>query len=300
MDIAVIGAGFVGQATGKGLAKHNNKIVFIDVDTAKVNSLKKEGFEAYLADDYKNITTDISMFSVHTPTQNGKPIFDYLENALIQFAKRLKKHNKYHLAVIRSTTLPGFTRNKFIPLIEKYSGKKAGLDFGVCMQPEYLRQATAQSDFDRPWFILIGELDSKSGDTLEKIYHPFNTPTKRVSLEEAEFQKYIHNIFNAVKIAFFNEMREISNKIGVDADNIFPTVGITCEGCWNPIYGLRDYGPYDGACLPKDADGFQAWAREQGFPTKILDSIIEQNKEYEKYYQKKKLSDAKPAQKVNK
>lgn len=286
MDIAIVGSGFVGQATGKGLAKHNNKVIFVDIDKKKVEALRKEGFESYVADDYSKITTDITMFSVFTPTKKSNAFFCYLEEALKQFAKRLKKHKDYHLMVIRSTVLPGYTREKFVPLIERISGKRAFKDFGVCMQPEFLRQATAQSDFDRPWFILIGELDAKSGDILEKIYKPFNAPIKRVSLEEAEYQKYIHNLYNATKIAFFNEMRLISKSIGLNTEEILPTVAISCEGCWNPMYGLRDFGPFMGACLPKDSEAFQAWAKSKKFPIKILDSVIEQNKDYAKFHKK--------------
>ena len=210
MRIAIVGSGFVGQACGKGFAKHGNDITFIDINKEKVTQLRSEGFKAFQPKEYKTITTDCTMFSVYTPTEDGRAIFDYLEEALEDFGKRLKKHDDYHIMVIRSTTLPGYTRDRFIPIVEQASGKKAGVDFGVCMQPEYLRQATAQADFDRPWFTLIGEIDQKSGDAIEALYKPFHSPIQRCSLEEAEIQKYIHNVYNAVKIGFFNEIRYIA------------------------------------------------------------------------------------------
>lgn len=293
MHITVVGSGFVGQASGKGFAKHGHKVTFVDISQEKVDQLKSEGFDAFKPSELKEITGDVTLFSVYTPTVDGEAVFDYLEEAIIDFAKRLKKHKDYHVMAVRSTTLPRLTRERFIPLVEKISGKKAGEDFGVSMQPEYLRQATAQSDFDRPWFTFIGELDKRSGDVMEELYKPFNSPIQRGSLEEAEVQKYIHNVFNAVKIAFFNEVREICDYAGLDADAIFPAVAASCEGCWNPMYGLRDRGPFDGACLPKDTEGFRAWATKNGYETPILDAVISQNKHYKEYYEQKQAAVAK-------
>jgi len=279
--IAVIGAGFVGQATGKGLQKHNNDITFVDVVSDKVDQLQKDGFKAYLPQDYTKITTDVTMFCVPTPTHGDKVKLDYLLAAVTQFAERLKEHDKYHVVVVRSTVPPTTTRKIVLPLIEKISGKKAGKEFGLCMQPEYLREVTAEQDYARPWFILIGQLDKKSGDILEKIYSKFDAPIERTGLEEAEFQKYVHNVYNAVKIAFFNEMRIIANTHGWDATPVFYATAQSCEGIWNPLYGLRDMGPFDGSCLPKDTRGLLQWAEEHGHKPEILRSVVIENLKHE-------------------
>jgi UDPglucose 6-dehydrogenase len=281
MKIAVVGSGFVGQATGRGLKKHGNEVLFIDVDEQKVNDLAGEGFEAHLADTYTKITTDVTMFCVPTPTKGGEIVLNYLKLAVKAFAERLKDHKDYHVVVVRSTVPPKTTREEVLPLIEKVSGKKAGKDFGLVMQPEYLREITASADFERPWFILIGQYDEKSGDLLEKVYRPFDAPIERCSLEEAEMQKYVHNVYNAVKIAFFNEMRLACKKEGWDADMIFRATAESCEGIWNPMYGLRDMGPFDGACLPKDSRALLQWGDSQGHKLGILKTVIQENLRHE-------------------
>lgn len=279
--VAVIGSGFVGEATGKGLEKHNNDITFVDVVREKITKLREEGFKAYLPEDYTKITTDITMFCVPTPTVGGEINLEYLLTAVQQFAKRLKDYDGYHVAVIRSTVPPHTTRKMVIPVIEELSGKKAGRDFGICMQPEYLREVTAQQDYARPWFILIGEYDKKSGDVLERMYSKFDAPIEHASLEEAEFQKYVHNVYNAVKIAFFNEMRVIAKNEKWDDSAIFQATARSCEGIWNPIYGLRDMGPFDGSCLPKDTRALLQWGDNRGYGLEILRSVITENLKHE-------------------
>jgi UDPglucose 6-dehydrogenase len=288
VKIAVIGAGFVGEATGRGFAKHKNKVTFVDIDPNKISSLKSEGFDARLVEDYKTINTDVTMFCVPTPTSAKHIQLKILRDAVLAFSERLKKHKKYHVAVIRSTVPPHTTREKILPLIEKVSGKKVGKDFGLVMQPEYLREESAASDFERPWLVLIGEYDKKSGDQIEKLYKPFNAPIERCSLEEAEIQKYVHNVYNAVKIAFFNEMRIAIRKKGWDESKIFQATAESSEGLWNPMYGLRDYGPFDGSCLPKDSRALLEWGDEQGFDFGILRSVVRENVKHERTIGKNK------------
>lgn len=282
MKIAIVGAGFVGEATGRGFVKHGHPVVFIDTSIDKVKVLKNQKFEAYLPQDYDELTTDITMFSVPTPTEGRSFQFDFLKKALTDFSSRLKKHRKYHTVVIRSTVPPGTTRESVIPLIEKESGKQVGKDFGVVMQPEYLREVTSNEDFERPWFILLGEYDRRSSAAIDKLYRSFDAPVHHCSLEEAEMQKYVHNVFNAVKIAFFNEMRLALKKLGWDAEKVFLAVAESCEGIWNPIYGLRDYGPFDGSCLPKDARALLEWGEQHDLQFNILRSVITENIRHEK------------------
>lgn len=288
MKVAIVGSGFVGEATGKGLAKHNNHVVFLDISEKRVTTLRESGLEAYQPNEYPKITTDVTMFCVPTPTQGKNIQLTYLQDAITEFATRLKDHKKYHVVVIRSTVPPLTTRNVVAPIIEKVSGKKIGKDFGLVMQPEYLREATANSDFSRPWFVLIGEYDKKSGDVVEKLYKPFNAPIERCAIEEAEIQKYVHNVYNAVKIAFFNEMRIAINAKGWNADKVFLATAESCEGLWNAMYGLKDYGPFDGSCLPKDTRALLEWGENHGFNFGILRSVIEENLKHEKIIGKNK------------
>lgn len=282
MKITVVGGGFVGKATGRGFTQHEHEVTFVDINQERVDHLRLEGYNAVTPSEYSKIISDVTMFCVPTPTQGSSIQFEYLKKAVSDFAHLLKNHDGYHVVVVRSTVPPKTTRKLVIPLIEKISGKKAGKDFGVCMQPEYLREKTADADFERPWFILIGQLDDKSGDVVEKIYLPFDAPIERCEIEEAEIQKYVHNLYNAAKIAFFNELRVIFKKEGWNADAMFRATAESCEGIWNPVYGLRDFGPFDGSCLPKDTRAFLDWADGAGYDLGILRAIVKENKKHEK------------------
>lgn len=277
MKITVVGSGFVGHATGQGLAQHGHEVTFLDVNPKAVAKVRAQGFRAMLPEEMMALDTDVTMFCVPTPTVNGHFQSEVLLKALEQFAHRLKASKSYHVVVIRSTVPPKTTRNFVIPIIEQISGKTAGRDFGVVMQPEYLREVTADADFARPWFILIGALDKKSGEVVSQIYRDFDAPIEVVPLEEAEFQKYVHNVYNAVKIAFFNEMRVIANSEGWNASAIFEATAESCEGIWNPMYGLRDYGPFDGSCLPKDTQALLEWGDQNGYKLEILRAVIDEN-----------------------
>ncbi|MBI3984738.1 MAG: UDP-glucose/GDP-mannose dehydrogenase family protein [Candidatus Levybacteria bacterium] len=281
--ICIIGPGIVGQATGKVFAAKGYEVAFLGGNIEKVKKLRGEGYKAYerheLMDSGYNF--DISMLTVPTPTKEGKINLQALESAATDLGKRLKNTKKYHLVVVKSTVPPGTTQNLVIPLIEKYSGKKAGKDFGACMNPEYLREETAYDDTLNPWIILIGEYDQKSGDLLESVYkNKFTCPQHRCKLMEAEMQKYVHNLFNAAKISFYNEMREIAAKIDVDADKIFKYTAISCEGMWNPKYGIRNMGPFQGSCLPKDTQAFYYWATTHGFDASLLKMVIDVNNKF--------------------
>lgn len=281
--IAVIGSGFVGQATGRGFAKHGNEVIFYDTDLSKVESLKSDNFSAELVKPGVAIDADVIMLCVPTPTQNDEINLSIIESAAAWVGQSIRSSKKYHLIVVRSTVLPGTTEELVLRIIEQNSSKKAGTDFGLAMQPEYLRQVTANEDFERPWFVMIGQYDQKSGDILEKLYSPFSPPhIERCTIREAETQKYVHNLFNAVKISFFNEMRTVCEAESLNAETIFLSVAESCEGIWNPLYGLKDKGAFDGACLPKDTQAFAAWSQKNGYEVEVLKAVIEQNKKHAK------------------
>lgn len=277
--IAIVGPGIVGQATGKALIEKGFNVSFIGVDTKNVESLRRQQFSVYYPDDFHNGSYhfDITFLTVPTPTVNGKIDFSAIEEAAKDVGNHLANSSKYHLVVVKSTVLPGTTEHLVIPIIEQHSHKTVGKDFGVCMNPEYLRAKSAAEDALDPWVIVIGEYDRKSGDTLDYVYQKFNGPIYRTSLREAEIQKYVHNLFNAVKISFFNEIRQIGAQIDVDCEKVFKLVSLSCEGIWNHRYGLQDKGPYSGACLPKDTEAFLQWAQDQGWSTEVLKSTIKVN-----------------------
>ncbi len=280
IKLSIIGSGIVGQATGKGFIEKGFDVTFIDVNPSIIEKLNSQGCRAYLASDRENIPyTDISIFTVPTPTIGDEIELKFLKAAAKDLGKRIGKMKRDHLGVVRSTVGPGSTEI-MLKILEKYSGKKAGKDFGVCMNPEYLREVSALEDFANPWIVVIGEFDKRSGDLLEKVYKRFKAPIHRVSLKEAEMQKYVHNLYNAYKITFFNEMRRIAQALKIDAENMFEMTVKSCEGIWNHSYGTRNFGPFSGSCLPKDTQAFLAWAQKKGYEADLLETTIEVNKTF--------------------
>lgn len=279
--LAVIGSGVVGQATGKGFRAKGVDVTFVDVNPSTIKKLQDEGYKAIHADNMTSETADVFFMSLPTPTIDGHIKLDYLMSAVANLGQRvLKDSARRHTIVVRSTVSPGTTEGLVIPTLEASSGKKAGVDFGVCMNPEYLREESAVDDFVKPWLITVGALDDQSAQTLEKLFVPFNLPVHRVTLAEAEAQKYVHNLFNAAKISFFNEMRMVCAEAGIDAEKIFPLVVKSCEGCWNPGYGTKNRGPFSGSCLPKDTAAFLSWARNNyDTPMTLLDAVITVNEQ---------------------
>lgn len=279
--INIVGSGVVGQATGRGFLAHGLTVQFTDIQPAVVQKLRQEGLTAYTPQELllQGDKSDVTILTVSTPTANGQINLNPLRAAATDLGQRLAQKTGYHLVVVRSTVVPGTTEKIVVPIIERESGKKASLDFGVCMNPEYLREVSASDDFAKPWLILIGQKDARSGDVLANIYAGFDCPIHRSTIKEAEMQKYIHNIYNANKIAYFNEMRDICEKAGVDADVIFPLVAKSAEGMWNPNYGIKNFGPFDGMCLPKDTQAFLAWSDANGWLMPILATTISTNNE---------------------
>ena len=278
--LAIIGSGVVGQATGKGFIAKGHSVIFCDINPVVLGKLENQGYRVclpHLLEQEKDI--EAFFLTISTPTVDNEIKLDFFKSAVANLgAGYLKKNNDYCIVVVRSTMPPGITEEQSIPILEKYSGKKAGKDFGVCVNPEYLREDSSEEDFKNPWIILIGELDTKSGDALEKIYGSHDCPINRTSLKEAETQKYVHNLFNACKISFFNEMRMICEATKVDADKVFELVAKSAEASWNPKYGIRDLGPYSGSCLPKDTAAFLSWAKKNlANPMPLLRAVIKVN-----------------------
>ena len=277
--IVILGSGFVGTATGKGFLSKGNEVAFIDVNPLVIENLKNEKLKAgYISDEIAK-NGDLYMVNILTPTFNDHIDLRFIDSALISLGEVIIKHAvNYPVVVIRSTVPPGTTEKRFLPILEKYSGKKAGTDFGICMNPEFLRQATAVEDFMQPKVIVIGSNDPKVGLLMEELYKPFGAPIYHLAIKEAEMLKYIHNLYNASKISFFNEMRAISGAIGADADKMFKIVMESAEASWNKQYGIKDMGPYNGSCLPKDTLAFLNWTNElldRKMP--LLHSIIQVN-----------------------
>ena len=286
MNLAIVGSGVIGQATGIGLNKAGNKVVFYDIDNEKLTSLKKKGCQ--VAHDLLSTiqSSEVIFVCVPTPSSNESIDCGILESVISEIGKILSKIRQYKLIVIRSTVLPTTTRCKIVLLLEKYSNLKAGKDFGVCMNPEFLREKSSLQDFLNPSRIIIGQLDKKSGDILEKVYSFFEAPLIRTSLDTAEMIKYAANLFLASKISFFNEMYLVCQKIGVDSNVLGTAVA------YDPrigAYGVKGGYPFDGACLPKDLAAFRTFARSLKIIPKMLDAISSVNVDMESLKNNKQI-----------
>ena len=279
MRLSVIGPGVVGYSLGKVLAKKGFDVTFFGGGEETQKKVKKDGYKIFPKDaqmdgDYDY---DVTFLTVPTPTKNEKIDLSAMESAAKNMGMRLKKMKKYHLVVVKSTVPPGTTESLVKNTLEKISGKKAGKDFGLCMNPEYLREISAYEDTLKPWIILIGEIDKKSGDILRKVYADFKCPIFRCSPREAEMQKYVHNLYNAVKIAFFNEMRTIGKENKMNINMVFKLTALSAESMWNPEYGIKDMGPYSGSCLPKDTKAFAEWAKKKDHDVHVLQAAMKAN-----------------------
>lgn len=306
--IIIVGAGTVGQANGIGLMSKGHEVVFLDIDPYVVDKLRAKSFCAHLVSQFyrdtrtESLDSSIAIFCVPTPylerskgenghSTDGQVDLTSIISAVSDYAKRLKSVRKTgvsrnrglvgknirslynHLIVIRSTVPPHTTSKVLVPLIQSNSGMKVGEEIGLCMQPEFLRSSSSQSDFLNPRATVIGEFDKKSGDTLENLYSTFGGQIFRSDIETAEFMKYVQNSFNAAKISFSNEMWLLGQRLGIDANFALLMASLVGEGFWNPGYGITGGQPYDGACLPKDVKGFLSFAKEFGFSMPILSAI---------------------------
>ncbi len=282
-DVLVVGAGVVGHAEGTALRAHGHRVAFSDIDEALLSARRAAGLDTIPMGELDLSGTDVVLVAVSTPNQDGGVDLRDLETAVATIGDALGRASssepgRYRLVVVRSTVPPGTTEDVVIPVLEANAGLKAGLDFGVCVSPEYLRQRMAVSDAAAPRIVVIGQLDERSGDVAERLNAGFRCPTYRLPIRDAEFHKYAHNLCNASKIAFFNELRRVALAVGVDPEQVFALVAQSAEAVWNAEYGTLDLGPYEGACLPKDLEAFVAWADRQGVDLPIVSAIRQSNR----------------------
>ena len=288
MKVGIVGSGVIGSATGIGLSKLGHSVVFNDISSRALQRLALEGYN--VTDNYEQLveSSQVIVVCVPTPTVDGRQDLSYINDALGKIGYCLRSAEDYKVIVIRSTVLPTYTRTKFLPLLEDFSGLNPNGDFGLCANPEFLREASPLEDFMHPWRIIIGEYDRKAGAILEKMYAPLKTKIIRTSLEMAEMAKYASNTFLATKISFFNEMFFVAKRLNVDPKLLAKIVGL------DPRIG--DYGtvggkPFDGKCLPKDSKSFREFISSLGLDPLMLSATLEVNNTIAnlKNYDKSKL-----------
>jgi len=223
------------------------------------------------------LNTELSFVCVGTPSQpNGNLDFSYIRRVCEQVGQVLKNKSERHTIVIRSTILPGTMHQIVIPILEEFSGKKAGADFGVCHNPEFLREGSAVRDFNAPPKTVIGELDKASGDLLARLYAKLEAPLIRTDLQTAEMVKYVDNSWHALKIGFANEIGNLCKAFAIDAHQV---MGIFCQDRKlniSPAYLLPGFA-FGGSCLPKDLRAMAYKAKVNDLDLPIMTSILPSN-----------------------
>jgi GDP-mannose 6-dehydrogenase len=287
----------VGAVSAGCLAKDGHEITGVDPSEAKVDLINRgqtpiiesdigEIIERAVKDKRLRATTDIaaafnssdlSIICVGTPSlANGGLDLGYVRRVCEQIGEQLRNKKTFHIVVVRSTMLPGSMRGVVIPTLEQFSGKTAVKDFGVCINPEFLREGTAVFDFYHPPKTVIGEIDARSGDTLARIYADLDAPLIRTTIETAEMVKYTDNVWHALKVGFANEIGNICKALGIDGHKVMDIFCHDTKLNLSPYY-LKPGFAFGGSCLPKDVRALAYKARSLDLDLPILNAILPSN-----------------------
>ena len=293
--ISVIGSGYVGLTTALGLVGDSRQIVCIDRDEQRVSIINQgkspfyePEFENNLtrfsenpgrfraSTDYSHITdSDIVFICVGTPAaENGRIDLTDVHACAVMTGQQLAASGRKPVIVVRSTVVPGTTQEIVLPAIEKSSGKKAGTDFSLASNPEFLQEGKALRSFREPDKIIIGEYDRNAGDVLEDLYRDYHAPVIRTTTAAAEMIKYASNSFLAAKISFINEIGNICKKMDVDVYEVADAIGL------DPRIGRKFLNAgigFGGSCLPKDLQALIHRAEELDYTPLLLRSVLDTN-----------------------
>jgi GDP-mannose 6-dehydrogenase len=225
------------------------------------------------------MASDMSFVCVGTPSlSNGSLDFSHLEHVCDEIGATLAKKDAFHVVVIRSTILPGTMQNIVIPRLEKHSGKKAGVGFGVCNNPEFLREGSAIYDFRNPPKTVIGETDARSGDMVQQLYAGLPGPMIRCGIDIGEMVKYADNAWHAVKVAFANEIGKFCKAAHIDSHKVMEIFCQDTKLNLSPYY-MRPGFAFGGSCLPKDVRALTYKARAMDVSTPLLASLLPSNRD---------------------
>lgn len=297
MRISIFGLGYVGTVSAGCLADDGHEVIGVDPVPTKVDLINRGQspiIEAEIAEIVADAVkagrlratsdpadavnnTELSFVCVGTPSQpNGNLDLRYIRRICEQIGQVLETKGARHVVVIRSTILPGTMQKIVIPTLEDFSGKRVATDFGVCNNPEFLREGSAVKDFRNPPKTVIGEVDQASGNTLAKLYEKLDAPLIRTDLETAEMVKYVDNSWHALKIGFANEIGSVCKSLNLDAHKVMK---IFCQDRKLNISTayLTPGFAFGGSCLPKDLRALSYQAKMHDLQLPILTSILPSN-----------------------
>jgi len=303
-SVSILGTGFIGLCSAACFAEKDIKVLASTHNQKKASLINngnapfyEAGLQEMMDDIKKNkpellrclldpakavLETDISMITQGTPMREDKSIdLSFIESTAKEIGEALKAKDKYHLVVVRSTVVPGTTRNLVSKIIEEVSGKQPGKDYGLCMQPEFLAEGRSIEDTLHPDRIVIGEFDEKSGAILQEFYEYFygdhlkNCPILRMNLESAELVKYGNNCLLSTKISYANEFANFAELVpNVDISQVMKGVGLDYR--LNSRF-LRAGVGFGGSCFHKDVNAIKAWSKSKGYTSRLLEAVLDIN-----------------------
>jgi UDPglucose 6-dehydrogenase len=279
--IFIIGSGVVGTATGRGFSDAGHDVTFVDVLDSRIAQLTAEGFTA-TSELIVGNTPSFIFLTLPTPHVGRQYDLSAFDRGVVSVGRALAASSGQHTVVCRSTVPPGTTDGSVRRSLEHESGMTTHSGFALASNPEFLRAASAADDFRFPWMTVIASRSKRTQERLRALLEPFGGEMRLFDDPTvAEFIKCTHNIFNAAKISFWNEMWLVAEHIGIDLDDVSATVALSAEGSFNPLYGIHGGSPYGGVCLPKDTNGFLGFAADQGIEMPLLNSVVEVNEALE-------------------
>lgn len=299
MRISIFGLGYVGAVSAGCLATDGHDVIGVDPNQTKVDLINKgvtpiiekdigEMIAKTAASGKLRATTDvreavmgsdISLICVGTPSMlNGNLDLSYVRRVCEEIGAAMREKDSFHVVVGRSTMLPGSMGNVVIPTLEQASGKKAGVDFGVCNNPEFLREGTAVYDYYNPPKTVIGESDPRAGDMLVELYKHMDAPMIRTDVETAEMVKYTDNNWHALKVAFANEIGNICKAVGIDGHKVMEIFCQDTKLNLSPYY-MKPGFAFGGSCLPKDVRALTYKGRSLDLELPVLNAIMPSNQQ---------------------
>jgi GDP-mannose 6-dehydrogenase len=297
MNVSLFGLGYVGVVSAACLAEEGHAVVGVDPLASKVDLINR-GVSPIVEKDIGELIarhaasgrlrasadargavhwSEISLVCVGTPSQsNGSLDLSHVRTVCQDIGHALADKDEFHVVVIRSTMLPGTMRELVIPTLEAASGKRAGLDFGVCVNPEFLREGAAVWDYRNPPITVIGESEPRSGARLAELYRGLNAPEVRTRLDVAEMVKYTDNAWHAVKVTFANEIGNLCKKLQIDSHTVMDIFCMDTKLNISPTY-LKPGFAFGGSCLPKDLRALNYKARTLDLDLPLLASVLPSN-----------------------
>jgi len=295
MRLAVFGLGYVGSVSAACLSELGHTVIGVDVNADKAAQIRggsspvlEQGLTELIAanvaagrltafdDPQAAADAEVMMICVGTPSNaQGAVNISALEAVCAQLSTMIARAREFKTVVVRSTVLPDVVTRTIVPALES-AGIKAGVDFGFCVNPEFLREGSAVSDFFQAPFTLIGEFNERSGEMAAKVYDGLNAPVYRTSIATASLVKYASNAFHAVKVTFANEIGSLADAFGADPAAIMEMFCRDTKLNVSAKY-LRPGFAFGGSCLPKDLRALLHHARHADVDIPMLDAVFESN-----------------------